>query len=141
MPRRARYDPGIIITHSATATRMQLLYFILAAYGMTFMLVYGSIFNHIRPRCGTYCGLGKLFHCTLCMGFWVGVFLWGVSPYTELFNFDYTIVNAFICGCISAGTSYFLSAIVDDEGISVIHKGGKDNAEMETTACPTMLQG
>ena len=120
---------------------MELLYFILAAYGMTFMLVYGSIFSRIRPKCGTYWGLGKLFHCTLCMGFWVGVFLWGVSPMTELFSFSNSPVTAFICGCIGGGTSYLLSAIVDDEGISLIHKGGKDNAEMETTACPTLLQG
>tara|TARA_Y100000034_G_scaffold123524_1_gene170384 strand:+ start:87 stop:314 length:228 start_codon:yes stop_codon:yes gene_type:complete len=75
------------------------------------------------------------------MGFWVGVFLWGVSPMTELFSFSNSPVTAFICGCISGGTSYLLSAIVDDEGISLIHKGGKDNAEMETTACPTLLQG
>ena len=81
---------------------MELLYFILAAYGMTFMLVYGSIFNRVRPKCGTYWGLGKLFHCTLCMGFWVGVFLFLVSPYTELFSFEYSVVNTFIYGCISA---------------------------------------
>ena len=120
---------------------MELLHFVLAAYGMTFMLVYGSIFNRIRPKCGTYWGLGKLFHCTLCMGFWVGVFLWGISPYTELFSFDYTLANAFICGCISAGTSYFLSAIVDDEGISVVNKGGQEDAKVETTTCSTLLQG
>tara|TARA_Y100000310_G_C19996874_1_gene496638 strand:- start:282 stop:467 length:186 start_codon:yes stop_codon:yes gene_type:complete len=61
------------------------------------------------------------------MGFWVGVFLWGVSPYTELFNFEYSVVNAFICGCISAGTSYLLNSVVDDEGISVVHKGDYDD--------------
>ena len=104
---------------------MELLHFILAAYGMTFMLVHGSIFNWIRPPCKAWGGLGKLFHCCLCMGFWVGVFLWGVSPYTELFNFDYTFVNAFICGCISAGTSYLLSMIVDDFGFNLNHKGGE----------------
>ena len=59
------------------------------------------------------------------MGFWVGVFLWGISPYTELFNFDRTLVNAFICGCISAGTSYFLSMLVNDFGIKLVHKGGE----------------
>jgi hypothetical protein len=53
------------------------------------------------------------------MGFWVGVFLWGVSPYTELFTFEYSAVSAFLCGCISAGTSYFLSMVVDDYGIKM----------------------
>jgi len=120
---------------------MELLHFVLAAYGMTFILVYSSVFNWVRPRCGTYWGLGKLFHCPLCMGFWVGVFLWGISPHTELFNFDYTVVNAFICGCVSAGTSYLLSSVVDDEGISLNHKGGEDNEKVDTPACPSLLQG
>jgi len=104
---------------------VELLHFILAAYGMTFILVYGSIFDRVRPDCKQWGGLGKLFHCCLCMGFWVGVFLWGISPCTELFNFDYTIANAFICGCMSAGTSYLLGMVVNDFGIKVIHKGGE----------------
>jgi hypothetical protein len=57
------------------------------------------------------------------MGFWVGVFLWGVSPYTELFSFGSGAVTAFMCGCISAGTSYFLSMLVEDYGIRLVHKG------------------
>ena len=95
---------------------MELLHFILAAYGMTFIIIHGHIFNKIRPPCKSWGGFGRLFHCHLCMGFWVGVFLWGVSPYTELFTFEYSAVNAFLCGCISAGTSYFLSMVVDDYG-------------------------
>ena len=67
---------------------MELLHFILAAYGMTFIIIHGHIFNKIRPPCKSMGGFGRLFHCHLCMGFWVGVFLWGVSPYTELFSFS-----------------------------------------------------
>jgi hypothetical protein len=104
---------------------LQLLHFVLAAYGMTFIIVHGHIFNKIRPACSAWGGFGRLFHCCLCMGFWVGVFLWGVSPYTELFNFDRTLADAFICGCISAGTSYILSMVVNDYGINLIHKGGE----------------
>ena len=48
---------------------MELLYFILAAYGLTQILVYGSIFNGWRPTEGK---LGELFKCPMCMGFWVG---------------------------------------------------------------------
>ena len=101
---------------------MSLIYFILSAYGMSFILVYGSIFDSIRPSEGF---LGTLFHCPLCTGFWVGVYLWSINRFTELFNFDYTLVDAFLYGCISAGTSYFLSMLVDDYGIRVIHKGGE----------------
>ena len=58
------------------------------------------------------------------MGFWVGIFLWGINPMTELFTFSNSPVTAFVCGCISAGTSYFLSMLVEDYGIRFkIHKG------------------
>ena len=91
---------------------MELLHFVLAAYGMTFIIVHGHIFNKVRPPCSAWGGFGRLFHCCLCMGF-------------ELFNFDRTLVNAFICGCISAGTSYLLSMVVNDFGIKLVHKGGE----------------
>lgn len=84
---------------------MILIYFILACYGMTMILVYGSIFNKIRPKAGF---LGKLFSCTMCTGFWVGVFN------SLLIDMPF---NIFIAGCISSGTSYFLSKLVDDDGI------------------------
>jgi hypothetical protein len=95
---------------------MSLIYFILCAYGLTFILIYGSIFNSIRPTKGK---LGELFHCPLCMGFWSGVFLWSINGFTELFNFEYNIVNAFVLGCLSAGSSYFLSMLLDDFGIKI----------------------
>lgn len=93
---------------------MELIYFILCAYGMTYILVYGSIFNSIRPKKGQ---LGTLFKCTLCTGFWTGVFLWSVNHFTELFTYEYNLVNALLLGCLSAGTSYFLSTILDDFGL------------------------
>jgi len=95
---------------------METLHFILCSYGMTFLLVYGSIFNFIRPTKGK---LGELFHCPLCLGFWVGIFLWALNSQTELFNFDYNILTAFLCGCLSAGTSYFLSMTLKDFGLNL----------------------
>jgi hypothetical protein len=95
---------------------VELVYFILCAYGMTFMLVYGSIFNSVRPKSGK---LGELFHCPLCTGFWVGIFLWCINGYTELFNFEYKIANALILGCISSGTSYFFSMLLNDFGLKI----------------------
>ena len=95
---------------------METLHFILCAYGMTFILIYGSIFNKVRPTKGK---LGELFHCPLCLGFWVGIFLWAVNGATELFSFDYNLITAFLCGCLSAGTSYFLSTLLKDFGINL----------------------
>ena len=95
---------------------MDLLYFILCAYGVTYILVYGSIFNSIRPKNGK---LGELFKCTLCTGFWVGVFLWSINSHTELFTFSYNLINGLLLGSLSAGTSYFISSVLDDFGLKI----------------------
>ena len=98
---------------------MDLLYCILAAYGLTQILVYGKVFDAIRPTKGW---LGGLFKCPMCIGFHVGWILMLLSPYTELFNFDVTPVNYLILGCLSSGTSYVLNMIIGDEGIKHEHK-------------------
>jgi len=95
---------------------LNLIYFILASYGLTQILVYGSIFNPIRPTKGK---LGELFKCPMCMGFWVGLLLWSINPYTQLFSFDYSPITAFLLGCVSSGTSYVLSITFDDDGIQI----------------------
>tara|TARA_R100001129_G_C5111316_1_gene187226 strand:- start:82 stop:381 length:300 start_codon:yes stop_codon:yes gene_type:complete len=95
---------------------LSLVYFVLAAYGLTQVLVYGTIFDKLRPTTGK---LGELFHCPMCMGFWVGVFLFGINAYTELFTFEYTIANLFILGWLSSGTSYVLSMLINDDGIQI----------------------
>ena len=84
-----------------------MIQFILACYGMTLILMYGKIFNKIRPKNGFF---GDLLKCSLCTGFWVGIFN------SFLINVDF---NFFICGCISAGTTYILDKIIGDDGIII----------------------
>lgn len=98
---------------------MELLTFILCAYGLTQIIVYGKIFNRIRPVEGY---IGTLFKCPMCMGFHVGWILMLLSPFTELFNFDVSVVNFFLLGGLSSGTSYILNMIFGDEGIKHEHK-------------------
>lgn len=100
-------------------TSIDLLYFVLASFGLTQILVYGRIFDWIRP---SY----YVFHCTMCMGLWAGLFLFAISKYVTLFNFDYTIWNAFVLSCISSGTSYVLSILFDDFGLNLNHNGDED---------------
>jgi len=95
---------------------MELVWFVLAAYGLTQILVYGSIFNKIRPEKGFF---GELFHCPMCLGFWIGVLLYGFSFYTELFTFELNWANPIILGSLSSGTSYALSMLFGDEGMNV----------------------
>ena len=113
---------------------MDLIYFILCAYGMTQILVYGKIFNSVRPTKGK---LGELFECPMCMGFWVGVFLLGISNSTELFSFEYNLVNALLLGCISSGTSYILNMIFGDCGIKIERI---NNETSKHTRSKTLLQ-
>ena len=93
---------------------MGLLYFVLACFGMTQIVVYGKIFENVRPAQGW---LGDLFRCSMCVGFWVGLIMYGISFYTELFNFDKGLATGFALGCLSSGTSYVLSTLFDDGGI------------------------
>jgi hypothetical protein len=102
---------------------VELIYFILCAYGMTYILIYGSIFNSIRPTQGK---MGELFRCPLCLGFWVGVFLWSINHFTELFTYDYSLINALLLGSLSAGSSYFLSMILNDFGLKLRNTKGGD---------------
>jgi hypothetical protein len=113
---------------------MELLTFILCAYGLTQTIVYGKILNRVRPTKGT---LGELFGCPMCMGFHVGWFLMLLSPFTELFNFDITVVNFFLLGWLSSGTSYVLNMIFGDEGIKYDHK--HMDKEVDASTGPTLL--
>mgnify|MGYP003121266246 FL=1 len=114
---------------------MSLIYFILCAYGLTQILIYGSIFNLVRPTHGL---LGELFKCPMCLGFWVGVFLFGINGLTELFSFDYNLTNAFLLGCLSSGASYILNMVFGDHGIKL---ESLTNEKTKQTRSKTLLQG
>ena len=105
---------------------MELLTFILCAYGLTQILVYGKIFERFRPKRGR---LGKLANCPMCIGFHVGWFLMLLSPFTELFNFDVTVANFFLLGWLSSGTSYVFNMVFGDSGIQLTQKMELDTDE------------
>jgi hypothetical protein len=62
----------------------------------------------------------------MCVGWWVGLFLWAINPYTELITFDYSIITGFMLACLSSGTSYLLNMIVGDNGINLNTRGDND---------------
>jgi len=99
---------------------VELLYFILASWGMTQILVYGTIFTTARLWIMEKSDwFGTLIHCPMCTGFWVGALVFLISPWTELFTFEYNVINMLICGWLSSGTSYVFCTIFGDEGINV----------------------
>tara|TARA_B100000214_G_scaffold374476_1_gene357367 strand:+ start:671 stop:973 length:303 start_codon:yes stop_codon:yes gene_type:complete len=95
---------------------IDLAFFVLCSFGLTQILLFGSIFDDIRPTNGT---IGKLFRCPMCMGFWTGLFLWGINDTTELFSFDPSPATGLLLGFLSSGTCYVLSMLVDDYGFKV----------------------
>jgi len=102
---------------------MELLYFVLCAYGMTQILVYGNIFSYLREKVEEKSEwLGELVNCPMCTGFWIGLFLAGINEYTELFTFDINIVTYFLLGCLSSGTSYILCTLFGDNGVKHEHR-------------------
>lgn len=111
---------------------MDLLYFVLCSYGLTLILLYGSIFDKIRPSSDWLYGFGKLFNCPLCMGFWTGAFLFCINNWTELFTFEYTIANFLILGWLSSGTCYILAVLFGDLGFRT-HSSVEVRSESEVT--------
>ena len=97
---------------------MNFIWFCLISYGLTQILVYGKIFEPIRP---TKCWFGKLFSCPMCTGFWVGLFLWTINDYTQLINFDDSLITALLLGCAASGASFLGSMFMGDDGININH--------------------
>lgn len=91
---------------------MNLVYFVLVAYGLTQILAFSKILEPIRPKY-------HFFHCPMCVGFWSGILLWVISPFTQLFIFDRGIVTAILLGCLSSGTSYILCMLFGDGGLKI----------------------
>ena len=103
---------------------MDLIYFVLTAFGLTQILVYGKLFDRLRPPKEKWKGF---FHCPMCLGFWAGSFLFGINGYTELFTYEYNLVNLLILGWLSSGTSYILNVIFCDNGIQI----GANNGQLD----------
>ena len=112
-----------------------LVYFILCSYGLTQILVFSTLVDKIRPK-------HHFFHCPMCVGFWVGVFLLLLNPFTELFTFDVTVVNALLLGWLSSGTSYALCMLISDGGFQYEYRTkGSMDPEVDAKTSNKLLQG
>ena len=114
---------------------MSLIVFVLCAYGLTQILVYSRLFESIRPA-------HHFFHCPMCVGFWSGVLILLLNPFTELFTFDVTLVNALLLGWLSSGTSYALCMLISDGGFQHECRTKRDvDTEVEAKTSRQVLQG
>lgn len=93
----------------------QLIFWILVAYGMTSILVWGSIFEKVREFIKKNSKFfGDLISCTLCTSTWIGFFLsicfGGLS--TQFFNIHWTL-GIFFDGMFTAGAVWALNSIIE----------------------------
>jgi len=116
---------------------MDLAWFILTGYGLTQLIVYGSIFESARAYIKTKSSFfGELVHCPMCTGFWTGVLLFGLNPFTELFTFELNLVNLLVCGWLGSGTSYLMNMVFTDKGLNLSHSHGQsDTAQQGCQDC------
>ena len=105
---------------------MNLLIWAIVAYGMTNILVYGSIFNGFRQSIHNWGNneyarfnfLGKflsgLISCVLCTSTWVGFFLSLAyfSPNVDIIGLN-KILSVFFDGMLSAGFVWAINAIIE----------------------------
>ena len=93
---------------------METLIWILTAYGMSQILVFGSIFEKPRnwiTKKSTF--FGDLLACMMCTSTWVGFFfsLTFYSPTLSMCTFEYT--NIFFDGMLASGSVWGLNAIIE----------------------------
>ena len=94
---------------------MILLFYIIAAYGMTSILVWGAIFESTRVWIKSKSKFfGDLISCTLCTSTWVGFFmsLFLGSISAQYFNTIW-FINLFFDGMLTAGGVWALNAIIE----------------------------
>tara|TARA_R110000796_G_scaffold59718_5_gene137920 strand:- start:7863 stop:8204 length:342 start_codon:yes stop_codon:yes gene_type:complete len=104
---------------------MELIIWLMAAYGMSQILVYGSIFDGFRESIhhwgknernpfkflGSF--LSSLISCMMCTSTWVGFlmsFIW--SPFINILETN-MVVGIFFDGMLASGGVWFINTVVE----------------------------
>ena len=106
---------------------MKLLIFLLVAYGISNILVFGSIFKSWRNFWSNVSPnfWGTLFSCMICFPTWVGFFgsglIWSPTEHYEiitnglnffnLFTIPKGVISVFLDGCLTSGAVWFIHSI------------------------------
>lgn len=93
-----------------------LVFWTIVCYGITSILVWGSIFEKFRVSVGKLSKfLGELFECVLCTSTWVGVILSLITGGISTFIFPdlHWSINLFLDAMYTAGSVWAMNAIVE----------------------------
>ena len=105
---------------------MILLMWLIAAYGMSQILVYGSIFTSLRegihklgdnpftPFQPIFKFISGLISCMMCTSTWVGFFMGAFvhSPFTEFLGIN-PIIGVFFDGMLASGGVWVINSIIE----------------------------
>lgn len=90
---------------------MNLILFILSVYGISNILVNEHIFNFPRRLINKwfpYSLLNKLFKCTVCISFWIGMLLYQMIS----INSGYFLLDLIITGSLASGSIKVLEYVL-----------------------------
>ncbi len=93
---------------------IDVLYFLLASSGLTQIILYGKIFDKIRPD-------WHWLKCSMCFGWTSGVIINLLMAIIGINILPANIVGLFLSGLISSRISYLTDRLVDDDGINIKH--------------------
>ena len=93
--------------------------FLLLSYGITNIVVFGSIFSGFRNFWNTHnpSFFGKLFSCPLCFSTWVGFILsftfsmFGYATPMSSYGVDYFPLMVFLDGCLTSGGVWLIHTV------------------------------
>ncbi len=100
---------------------MSLLLVILVTYGISNIVIWGSIFEGFRSFWDRVSPkfFGKLFSCMICLPTWVGFLISGGAHITGLLQFspfasaglDIIPIAIFLDGCLLSGTTWIINTL------------------------------
>jgi hypothetical protein len=91
----------------------KLIFWMIAAYGISTILVYGRIFD--KPRAWLIQNssfFGEMIQCMLCTSMWVGMFLSLVIGLSKEY-FHFLHLNIIIDGGFTAGAVWAINSIIE----------------------------
>lgn len=95
---------------------MDIIIFLISVYGMSFIILYGSVFETQRKSIMRYNKFfNGLFSCIVCTGTWVG-FITSIMLGSLSFKYfkSYIFINIFYDGMIGAAGCYIIDSIIDN---------------------------
>ena len=96
---------------------ISLFIYTLSVYGISWIIVWGKIFENIREKLSKYTFLEGLLSCIVCTSVWVSVIIGLISKYTTILSHNVVIQNpldAIILAGYSAATTWIIASLLDD---------------------------